>query len=57
LQQHLKVKHNSILKELEVESVHSKYSSVQVKICKEENAIAVAEAFGQGTLDKVMPRL
>ena len=51
-QQHLRNKHKQMFEDLQTESLHSKASSVQVKKCKEDNAIALAEAVRTGTIDK-----
>jgi len=51
-QQHLRNKHKQMFEDLQTESLHSKASSVKVKKCKEDNAIALAEAVRTGTIDK-----
>ena len=55
-QQHLRNKHKQMFEDLQTESLHSKASSVQVKKCKEDNAIALAEAVRTGTIDKFVHR-
>ena len=49
--QHLKRLHTEKWELIQSDSLNSVNSSVQVKLCKETNAIALAEAIFQGTLD------